>query len=188
MKVPPLRRRAHRRPVVSALAVLALAPPAVAALVGAVPGGPAAARELVPLTFTPSPATLTVAAGILAANAKVAALPLLGALAVSVSAPQPRWAGSVRGLFAALLAVTVALNVTVLGLALGGYGPGRMLPWLAHWPLEAAGLAVALGAFVTARRERHNIRDLRDLLRYAVTGLVLLASGALVETYTGPQR
>jgi len=81
-----------------------------------------------------------------------------------------------------LVAACLTVNLGLVGLALGAYGP-RLLPWLAHVPLEWAALAVVLTAYRHARRASPG---LLQLARAGATAAALLALAAAVEAWATP--
>jgi hypothetical protein len=115
-------------------------------------------------------------AAVWVANVRVVGFVLLAAVAVGA-----RW--PVR-MLDALVAVVLGGNVVLVGLAIGAHGPA-LAPWLAHLPLEWAGLAVALAAYLSARRTPS---CLRTLLRAAGLSAGLLALAAAVEVWATPLR
>jgi uncharacterized membrane protein SpoIIM required for sporulation len=82
-----------------------------------------------------------------------------------------------------VLALEVALNVLVVGAALGAYGRRMVTAILPHGLLELAAFAVALALYLRARRVR------LAPPRIATTALAcvgLLALAAVLETYAAP--
>jgi hypothetical protein len=145
-----------------------------AALVAAAtPGLATALRRW--FAFEPEPvAAIAAAFTVWLANMRVLGLVLLAALAARE-----------RRLVPALdLAVAVVLgdNVAVVGLALGAYGLA-LLPWLAHVPLEWAGLAVGLAAYA---RARDHTPCLPAVAKAGAAGAGVLALAAVVETWATP--
>ena len=108
------------------------------------------------------------------ANLRVAGFVLLAALAVCARWPVP--------LLDALVAVVLGGNVALVGLALGAHGPA-LAPRLAHVPLEWAGFAVVLAAYLQARRDPSS---LPALLRAGGLSAGLLALAAAVEVWATP--
>ena len=148
-------------------------------LVLVVPGGPALARRVLPLTLTAAhnpPPSLAGVLSIAANNTLRSVWPLtLGLLDAQ------------RRRVTRLLADGVVLgNLVVSGLlvggAVGGYGV-RVLVFLPHLPLEWGGIAVGAAGWVVERK--------RQLCRHerviAVTLTVgILASSAIIETDLAP--
>jgi hypothetical protein len=165
------------------LALLLFGPLAAGLLIGLSPALDADARRLVPLALTPGHPTLSQAAAILAANLRVVALPLLGAVALNASRAKPGRAIDVRALLDAFLGFGAVANALLLALSLGGYGLGRLVPWLLHLPVEFAALALALATYLAARRQPLSAAHLA-----AGAGLsgALLALAAVLETYGTP--
>jgi hypothetical protein len=145
-----------------------------ALLVAALPGAALTVRDALGFRLQPQAAGLADTVDIATANAKVAALALVGALLA-----RDRIA---RAGFDVLLTVVLTGNMAVIGAALGAYGP-QLGPWLVHLPLELAALATPAGAYLQARRTR--IRHLA-LLTIAALTCALLAVAALAETYLTP--
>jgi hypothetical protein len=164
-------------------ALLLFGPLAAGLLIGLAPALAAAGRRLVPLALAPGHPTLSQAAVILAANLRAVALPLLGAVALNaVRARRPR-AIDVRALLDVLLGLSVAANALLLALSLGGYGVGRLAPWLPHVPIEFAAMAVALATYLAARRRPVSAAQLA--VGAGLSG-ALLAVAAVLETYGTP--
>jgi hypothetical protein len=78
------------------------------------------------------------------------------------------------------LATLLAFNAGTVGLAIGAYGQRAIAAVAPHLPVECAGLSLAGGAYVHARRQRLSRRAIA-----AVAGAcgVLLAIASLLETY-----
>ncbi len=148
-----------------------------AALAAGLPGAAELVRDALALDLQPDPQQPSETLTITLTNLRVAALPVLGALAVTHAA-------HARALFDALLAVVLGLNVALVGAAIGAYGPVRLAPWLMHLPLEWAGLSLPLAAYLHARSRRSTRPSALLVLLAATTAL--LAVGALVETLLSP--
>ena len=106
-------------------------------------------------------------------NVRLAAAVLMGAITVS----------SLPGLRACLDVVCVALaivNVAVVGVALGAYGPPLVCRVATHTALELAAFSVTASSYLAARDGRLTRSGL-----CTGAGLAggLLAAGALAETY-----
>jgi hypothetical protein len=89
----------------------------------------------------------------------------------------PRWA---RLLSDYLLATTLALNAGAIGIAVGGYRWRAIAATAPHLPIEFAGLSLAGGAYVHARRQP---LSRRALIATATGSALLLGAAALIETY-----
>ena len=110
-------------------------------------------------------------------NAREAAIPFLFALLRVGARRWPIVLGNV------VIAACFTADVALGGLALGTDGM-RALPYLPQWPLEWAGLALALAAW---RRARSGRRDPLELTLLAIGTAILLCVAALLETYAVPQ-
>jgi hypothetical protein len=107
-------------------------------------------------------------------NAKFAG----GMLLCAAIAPLiPKWALLITDV---ALTTLLAFNAGAVGLAFGAYGQRAIAATAPHLPLELAGLSLAGGAYVHARRQ-----PLSPQAIAAVAGAagVLLALAALLETY-----
>lgn len=82
-----------------------------------------------------------------------------------------------------LTALTAASTIPV-GLELGRW-QGRLLPYIPQLPLEWAALAVALGAWLSARA---NQASRRRIVVLAAGATVLLVGAAAIETWSTPHR
>ncbi len=82
-----------------------------------------------------------------------------------------------------VVGAALTVNVALGGTRLGSYGLG-LLHFLPQWPLEWAGLALALAAW---RRARSGRRDPLELTLLAIATAILLCVAALLETYAVPQ-
>jgi hypothetical protein len=128
------------------------------------------------LTLAPA-GSASMAALIAVNNIRAAAVPLLFA---AIKIGSRRWLLMVGDV---VVAVSLAVNIALGGLALGAYGPG-LLRYLPQWPLEWGGLALALAGWRRARRGR---RDPCEVALLALGAAVLLCLAALLETYAVPQ-
>lgn len=117
------------------------------------------------------------AAFITANNTREAAIPFLFAVLRVGARRWPIVLGDI------VIAACLTTNMALGGLALGTDGMPA-LPYLPHWPLEWAGLALALTAW---RRARMGRRDPCELALLAMTTAFLLCLAALLETYAVPQ-
>ena len=160
---------------------------AVAAIVRA--GWAAETRRLLGFRFAGVPARLDTAASIFAGNAR-----LLAAVFAAILVAQSPWlaGGNARrgrvmsALTAAVdtvLALAVAVNVALVGAALGAYGDRMALAMLPHGPLEVAAYALALAVYLHARREPIAARR---ILAVGAMCLALLGVAALLETFAVP--
>lgn len=165
------------RPAMHALLCMAGTILLTATVVAAIPGAPADARDQLAFTFHPPPASPGTLAGILAANLPAAGLPLLAAAFVTHTPPTLR-----AGLDLLVLVVLVP-NMLLIGVAVGAYGP-RLAAYLTHLPLELAGLAIAAGAYLHARRPTD--RSAWTLAGPAAVAASCLLLAAVIETYTPP--
>jgi hypothetical protein len=177
----------ERRSALAVAAGLSLAALAVAATVRA--GWPAETRRLLGFGFTGVPARLDTAVSIFAGNAR-----LLAAIFAAVLVAQSPWLAGrdarrgpvMTALTAAVdtvLTLSVAVNVALVGAALGAYGERMVVAVLPHGPPELAAYALALAVYLHARREPVAARHV-----VAVAGLCLggLAVAALLETFAVP--
>ena len=144
------------------------------------------ARRALAFPFAGIPANLDAATAIFANNAR-----LLAAVFAAVLVAQSPWlAGrdACRGLAAtALLAavdtvlvLSVAVNTTLVGAAVGAYGTRMITAVLPHAPLELFAFAAALALHLRARR---GPLSARQMLTTAAACLALLAVAAALETY-----
>jgi len=153
----------------AALWALTAAP---AALIAVVPGAAHTARAHLNFAFAPTDGTPAEALDILLTNGRVLAAITLAAWAASRS-------GALRPMLDASVALTAAVNVALVGVAIGAYGP-RALAWLPHLPLEWAALACALAAY---SRHRRQAQQLQTLAAPFAAWAVLLVLAAVVESY-----
>lgn len=145
---------------------------ACAAPIAAVPGAAHAARRRLDFAFAPTDGTPTEALALLQANGRVL-------LAVTVAA----WAAGRAGVLRPILDLSVLLiavvNVAIVGVAIGAYGP-RSLAWLPHLPLEWGAFACALATYTHRRSSPGRLTALAVPIGAWATLLVL---AALVESY-----
>lgn len=143
----------------------------VALTAAAVPGVAPELRHWFAFAPGPRPAGIACALAVWAANLRVLGFLLLAALAARERRLRPA--------LDAVVTLVVGANVGLAGGALGAYGPG-LLPSLAHVPLEWAGLAGGLTAYLHARTQR--VLPAR-LARLGAGAAALLALGASVEVW-----
>jgi len=153
----------------AALWALTAAP---AALIAVVPKAAHTAQAHLNFAFAPADGTPAEALDILLTNGRVLAAITLAAWAAGRS-------GALRPMLDASVALTAALNVALVGVAIGAYGP-RALAWLPHLPLEWAALACALAAYTQHRRTAQPLHTLAAPLAACAPLLVL---AALAESY-----
>lgn len=165
------RRYGHALLALWAVTLAAVAATAV------VPGAAGYARDAIGATFTPQPASWQQVADLWLHNTQVAALPLVAVFAA-------RYGRLPRAFFDVLLPVWLALNVAIVGVAIGGYGVARTAPWLPHLPFELAAIAATLAAYTTLRRAAR--LQPRLIAAAAAAAVVLLAVAATLETYAIP--
>lgn len=148
----------------------------------------APARGWLGFGFDPPPATAATALQTLRANAALATLALLDALSLSQLRAGSRAAPELgttplviaRAGFDLLIAAIAALNVCVVGLALGAYGPRMARALAPHAPVELAAFSLALAAYWMARRQELAPRRLLGAWGGA---MFLLALAAALETW-----
>jgi hypothetical protein len=170
-------------------------PVAVAALLLAGIGGVAAAvaaswaggaRERLGFRFAGLEPTVGTAGSILAGNVRLLAALLLAALLAqarpAATAGDVVSALSVLGRAACdtLVALTVALNVLVVGAALGAYGARMVAAILPHGPLELAAYAPALSLYLRAHLCRV---PRRTVIATGAWGALALTLAAALETF-----
>jgi hypothetical protein len=174
----------------SALAIaggMTLAALAVAAVVRV--GWAAEARRLLGFGFAGVPARLETAVSIFAGNAR-----LLAAVFAAILVAQSPWLADrdaargpvISALTAAVdsvLALSVAVNVVLVGAALGAYGDRMAVAMLPHGPLELAAYALALAMYLQARRGPIAARHVLAVAALCLGGLAL---AALLETFAVP--
>lgn len=169
----------------TAAALFVLAVVALAAAVTAI-GFAAPARDALGFGFGGLPRDGGEVVAVFIHNARLAGV-VAGAVIV-VQAPRlERDDGTLgatgRGLRTAVdvvLAIAVAANAAVVGIAFGAYGARMVSATATHGPVELAGYAAALALYLRAR-----VRLLRPrpALTLAATALGLLALAALLEVY-----
>jgi hypothetical protein len=156
---------------------------ATAGVVAVAAAGPA--RELLGFTFPGVEDRLSEVVSILANNLRVLAAVFVACAAaqLSRSAPNVESGRVVVLLCDGVLAVVAAWHALLVGAGVGAYG-GRMLATLVpHGPVELAAYSLALGLYVTARRERLERR--RWLAAGAASAIGLLLA-AVLEVYVTP--
>jgi hypothetical protein len=147
-------------------------------------------RSLLAFGFAGLPPSPGTAISIFASNAR-----LLAAVFAAVLIAQSPWlAGAdsaaadgrhpvqvvLRGAVDAVLALAVAVNVALVGSALGAYGTRMAVAVLPHGPVELAAYSLALALYLRARRAELAVRDVAIT---AATCLALLAVGSALETF-----
>ena len=149
---------------------------AAVALSVALAGQGAAVRAELGFTFPAAPRELRAGAAIVAHNGRYAVAVVIACLAVC-------WAPALRPVFDTGLAALLGFNATVIGLALGAYGPRLGRAIVLHGTLELAGFALAGGAYLRARRGElaHP-----QLARAACLSALILCAAALVEAWVAP--
>jgi len=118
------------------------------------------------------------AVAILQNNARVLATPFL---LVVLGFPQSRLGRRAGDI---ILTALTAASTTPVGLELGRW-QGRLLPYIPQLPLEWAALAVALGAWLSARA---NQASRRRIVVLAAGATVLLVGAAAIETWCTSHR
>jgi len=137
-------------------------------------------RGLLRLRLSPQatpPPSLAVAATLAAHNLPACAWPLL--------LPAAGAARSRRSSLAAhaLLAASLTANATLVGGALGAYGP-RLLAYTPQLPLEWLALAAGAAGWLTPHARLHG----RLRMQMAVLVLASVLAAAALETYAVPHR
>lgn len=166
------------------LVVLTAAVGAIALLVA---GGASLRREL-DYSFPGPRPSLGYATGIYGTNARVALLLIACCLVARMAwtipgrkgAPDGRAPVAPRVLAGAAALVLVALNVHVIGVAYAAYGWRMVSATATHGPFELGAYAILLARLVECVRTRV---ELSAILRSALWVFVLLAAGALAETF-----
>lgn len=139
-------------------------------------------RRLLGFPFSGLPAHPSTALTIFAGNARI----LVCVVAAAVIVQSPWCAGrSSRGVVVVSLLDTVvvlqtALNVLLIGAAVGAYGPRMIAAMLPHGPAELMAFSLALSLYV---RSRHQAVSGAAIVWNGVAGLSLLLAAALLETY-----
>jgi hypothetical protein len=152
-------------------------------------GWAAEARALLDFPFAGVPARATTAVSIFVNNAAV-----LGTIFAASAIVQSRWilradparASAAVVVLAAVdtvLALEVAVNVLLVGAALGAYGARMAVAVLPHGPVELAAFARGLALYLNAR---HAPLAARDAVRVAAGCLAALALAAMLETFAAP--
>lgn len=157
----------------AAAAAALLAAIAAVAMALRLAGAAGAARDWLAFGFARPPATLGEAVRIAEGNLRLAAAVLFAAF---LTGPRP----AIRLVLDLVVGSLAALNTTAAGIALAAYGTRLLAAVAAHAPLELAGYAVALGAYLRARR---GLLDGQQWAAAAAACAVLLAGAALLETY-----
>lgn len=121
--------------------------------------------------------SLSEVAWIASHNARVACATL------ACAAAAPRLPGFARRAVDMLLAVVLSLSAGAVGTAYGSYGWRAITATAAHLPVEFAGLSLAGGAYLHARRQAIRTRELAIV---ASGCALLLVVAALLETYVSP--
>jgi hypothetical protein len=165
------------------LGLLLFVPLALGTALHLVPGLPDLARQQQPLALRPDRPATAQAIYLLCENLRALAVPLLCAYALPTTQPRHRRRINLRALLDAFLAFSVAANVAVLTVALAGYGPLRLAPWLPHLPVEFGAMALALSSYLAARRGALRLRHLPVVVGAAA---LLLAVAAVLETWGTP--
>lgn len=150
-------------------------------LVLVVPGGPALARRLLPLTLTAAhnpPPSLAGVLSIAANNTLRSVWPLTLGL---IDAQRLR---VTRLLADGVVVANLFVSGLLAGGAVGGYGI-RVLAFLPHLPLEWAGLAIGASGWVV-KRKRPMVERGNGLAVILSAGILLCA--AIIETHIAPHR
>lgn len=150
------------------------------ALLVAVLGRAGALREQFGFRFPSAAASLSEVASIWMQNAQLAALVLLAAVALLALRGHPHAAWLARFCCDAVLALLLALNLLLIGLALGAYGTRLAAQLALHGPVELAGFAIAGAGYLAARV---GALGYLGLLRLAALCAAVLALAALLESY-----
>jgi hypothetical protein len=143
-------------------------------------------RQMLHFTFPGVPARFGEVGAIFANNMRVflsvvaASGVAQAAIRVGGSGPEHVLATSLRALCDLALLLGCALQVAIVGAALGAYGGRCLWPILPHLPFELGAFSLGLSLYLEARRERV---ELARLLTVSAMGLSLLAAGAFVEVY-----
>jgi hypothetical protein len=143
-----------------------------------------AARALVPLPLLPSRGTPDQALALLFTNITAAGAPLAGAALLLMLSRSDKSVIFPRALLDAVFGLGAASNAALLTIAISGYGPSRLAPWLPHVPLEFGALALSLALY---RRARARETCLRHLALTAGCVLMTVAAAAALETWATPQ-
>jgi hypothetical protein len=145
------------------------------------------AREWLDFEFPGIPSRFGEAVAIFVNNARLVLAVLIACFVVGQMQPVPEARRAERiglrlgvGLFDLLLLAGVAFHVVFVGTAVGAYGTRTLDAMVPHGPFELASFCLALGLYLTARREAVPLR------RIAVVGavsLTVLAVAALLEVF-----
>jgi hypothetical protein len=153
-------------------------------------GWAADVRSLLAFGFAGLPPSPSTAISIFASNAR-----LLAAVFAAVLIAQSPWLASADsaaaderhpvhvvlcGAVDVMLALAVAVNVALVGSALGAYGTRMAIAMLPHGPVELAAYSLALALYLRARRAPLAARHVATT---ATTCLALLAVGSVLETF-----
>lgn len=152
-------------------------------------GWAADARALLDFPFAGMPARAPTAVSIFVNNAAV-----LGTIFAASAVVQSRWmtraeparASAAVVVLAAVdtvLALEVAVNVLLVGAALGAYGTRMAVAVLPHGPVELAAFARGLALYLDARRAP---LATRNAIAVAAGCLAALALAAVLETFAAP--
>jgi hypothetical protein len=178
-----------RRTDVTAAARLAAAATALAALVavGVRLTIAPAARDWLGFQFPGVPQRIGQAGEIFANNARLLFAVLVASMVVQVARPAPTATQVERvalrllvGLCDIVLLAAAVWHVAFVGTAIGAYGHRTLAAMLPHGPFEVSAFALALGLYLTARRES---LERRRIVAVAVVSLALLAVAALLEVF-----
>ena len=177
----------ERRAALALAAGLTVATVAVAAIVRV--AWAAEARRLLGFGFTGVPARLDTAVSIFADNARLLTA-VFGAILVTQSpwlagheAPRGPVMSALTAALDVVLGLAVAVNVALVGVALGAYGDRMAIAMLPHGPLELAAFTLALALYLQARR---GPIPGRHVLAVGAACLAGLALAALLETIAVP--
>lgn len=162
------------RGVLVSLGLLSVVTAASAAIVATVPGLAPCVRTWLPRHDPRLAHNALQAASIAARNAALAGGVLI--VVIGISRLGERTVGDV------VVAAFALRQTTVVGAAIGAYGPD-LLPYLPHLPIEWAGVAVPVGAWLRARALPLSTRQVAGL---GVAIAALLTVAAVVETFCTP--
>lgn len=144
----------------------------------------AQARGWLHYTFPGIPHRLDSAEWIFASNSRdllgVFGLLLVAQLAARRAGGPTRAEVRTRNLGEAVLACAIAVNVVVIGAAVGAYGMRMVRATLPHGPVEVSAYALALALYMQGRRRPLPARGLAGTIAASVA---LLALAALMETF-----
>jgi hypothetical protein len=146
---------------------------------------PARVRHALEFTFSGIRPSVSSAWSIFAANARLACLPLGFALVLVITGRGTGRTGYVikasRLAMDAIVGIGASLNIALVGASVGAYGERMLKALLPHGPIEVLGFAVALSAYISARRGA--LLSWRSLGGTALTCTVTLAVSAMLESY-----